>query len=150
MGRSNETFSKKEKEKKKERKKKEKQKRKEERQSSSDGGGLDSMMAYVDENGVIVDTPPDPDKKKTKIKAENIEIGIPKKEEMEEEDPIHEGKVTFFNDEKGYGFIKDKNNQESYFVHINNLREPVAEGDKVEFETERGPKGMVAIKVKKL
>jgi len=151
MARSSETFGKKEKEKKKQQKKKEKEARKLARKEAqeSGGGGLDSMMAYVDENGVITDTPPDPNKKRKEIKAENIQLGY-KKEDLPEEDPVHEGKVTFFNDDKGYGFIKDRHSQESYFVHINNTREPISEGDKVEFELEPGQKGMAAVKVKKV
>ena len=106
-------------------------------------------MAYVDENGVITDTPPDPTKKKKVIKASNIVLGVPKKEDIEI-DPVHQGKVAFFNDEKGYGFIKDLESQESYFVHINNTTEPIGEGDKVSFELESGPKGLVAVKVTKV
>ncbi|WP_070137140.1 cold-shock protein [Crocinitomix algicola] len=148
MGRSNETFNKKEKEKKKIQKRKEKQAKKEARKEKSGGNSLDDMIAYVDENGMITDTPPDPTKKKKEIDASNIVLGVPKKKDIEE-DPIHQGKVSFFNDEKGYGFIKDSNSQESYFVHVNNTNEPIAEGDKVSFEIESGPKGFVAVKVDK-
>lgn len=149
MGRSNETFSKKEKEKKKIQKRKEKLSKKESRKENAGGSSLDDMMAYVDENGVITDTPPDPTKKKKVIKASNIVLGVPKKEDIEI-DPVHQGKVAFFNDEKGYGFIKDLESQESYFVHINNTTEPIGEGDKVSFELESGPKGLVAVKVTKV
>src|SRR5690606_35141908 len=100
MGKSQETWNKKEKEKKKKKKKEEKEKRKEERKANSDGGGLDNMLAYVDENGMLTSTPPDPSKKQ-KVKAENIEIGIPKKEEMDDEDKLRTGIVTFFNESKG-------------------------------------------------
>lgn len=146
MGRSSETFSKKEKEKKKQQRKKEKQMRKDDRKASSEGGGLDSMMAYVDEHGNISDTPPDPTVKKKAIKAENIEIGVPKREAVEI-DPVHTGKVSFFETSKGYGFIKDAVDQESYFVHINNCNDQIGEGNKVSFELEKGPKGWVAVKV---
>ncbi len=146
MGRSSQTFSKSEKEKKKRKKREEKAQKREERKANSVEGNLENMMAYVDENGQIVDTPPDLTKKK-KIKAEDIQLGVPIKEE---EDPIHEGKVTFFNTEKGYGFIKDLINQESYFVHINGLKQPIDEGDKVKFELIRGEKGMNAINVEKI
>ena len=149
MGRSQETFGKKEKEKKRHKKKEEKAKRKEERKASSDGGGLENMMAYVDELGNISDTPPDP-ANKAKIKAEDIQLGVPKKEDLGEEDLVHEGKVSFFNDSKGYGFIKDLKNQESYFVHVHGLTEEIAEGDKVSFELEKGMKGLNAVKVKKI
>ena len=122
--------------------------KKEERKSNSDGGGLENMMAYVDENGMIVDTPPDP-AQKTKIKASNIELGVPKKEESDE--PTEkQGKVAFYNDSKGYGFINDLNSQEKYFFHVNGLIDEVTENDKVTFEVERGLKGMNAVRVKKV
>ncbi|MFT6013926.1 MAG: cold shock CspA family protein, partial [Chitinophagales bacterium] len=100
-----------------------------------------------DHNGNIVDTPPDP-LLKEEIIAENIIIGIPKKEDYEEEDPTRTGIVTFFNDSKGYGFIKDIQTQESIFVHINNCTDEIIENNRVTFETERGPKGLTAVKVK--
>lgn len=149
MARSQETFSKKEKEKKRQKRKEDKQKKKEERKASSEGGGLENMFAYVDENGNLTDTPPDELKKKVKIRAEDIQLGVPKRVE-EIQDIVREGKVSFFNDSKGYGFIKDLKNQESYFVHVHGLLEEVAEGDKVSFELEPGQKGMNAVKVKKI
>ncbi|WP_108804323.1 cold-shock protein [Aquimarina sp. Aq107] len=149
MAKSQQTFSKIEKEKKKQKKREEKQKKKEERRANSKkGSGFDNMIAYVDENGHLTDTPPDPSKKK-KIKAENIEIGIPKKEHVEE-DPIKKGKVAFFNDSKGYGFITEHETQEKFFVHVNGLMQEVKEGDKVQFELEMGMKGLNAVRVKKI
>lgn len=150
MGRSQETFGKKEKEKKKRKKREEKAKKREERKENATDGSLENMIAYVDEFGNITDTPPDPTAKpKPKVKAEDIQLGVPKKEE-EEIEVEHEGKVSFFNDSKGYGFIKDLKSQESYFVHVNGLTEEVAEGDKVYFELEQGQKGLNAVKVKKI
>ena len=143
------SFSKKEKQKRKAQKKKEKQARKEARKAEEKSGSLEDMMAYVDENGNIVDTPPDETKKKKEIKAEDIVLGVPQKEELPD-DHVYQGRVTFFNHDKGYGFIKDKNSQESYFVHMNNCKEPIDEGNNVEFETEPGEKGMQAVKVKKV
>jgi cold shock CspA family protein len=55
---------------------------------------------------------------------------------------------TFFNDAKGYGFIKDLETQESVFVHINSLTEEIKEHNKVTFEVEMGPKGSNAVRVK--
>ncbi|MFK8043874.1 MAG: cold-shock protein [Crocinitomicaceae bacterium] len=147
MARSQETFNKKEKEKKRLKKRKEKQEKREERRANSEGGGLENMMAYVDENGVITDTPPDPNAKKKVIKASSIEIGIPKREAIDK-DVENRGKVTFFNTSKGYGFIKDMATQESYFVHVNGLLEEVNENDIVTFELERGQKGLNAVRVK--
>lgn len=128
-------------------KRQDKAKRKDMRKSSTSDGSLDSMIAYVDENGRIVDTPPDLTKK-TKIKAENIEISVPKKEDIEE--PIRTGRVEFFNDDKGYGFIKDLDTQEKFFVHVHGLLDKIEEGNKVNFELERGLKGMNAVRVKKV
>jgi cold shock CspA family protein len=148
MGRSQETYNKKEKEKKRLKKKKEKQQKKEDRKAGSEKGkSLEDMLAYVDEEGNITSTPPDPSKKR-KIKAEDIEIGVSRKEDPDPADLIRKGTVTFFNGSKGYGFIKDHDSQESIFVHVNGLTEPVNEGDKVIFETEMGQKGLNAVRVK--
>ena len=148
MGKSQETFNKKEKEKKKLKKKQDKEQKKEERRANSEKGkGIDEMLAYVDENGNISSTPPDP-KKKRDIKTEDIQIGTSRQADLEPEDLIRKGTVTFFNDSKGYGFIKDHETQESVFVHVNGLENPVKENDKVTFETEMGQKGINAIRVK--
>ena len=106
------------------------------------------MIAYVDEFGGISSTPPDPEKKKNVIISENIEISTPKQDSTLNADPVRKGIVTFFNDSKGYGFIKDSESQESIFVHINNLLEEIKEGNVVNYEVERGPKGYTATQVK--
>ena len=147
MGRAQETFFKKEVRNKKEKKKKEKEAKrlaKKEQGKSS----MDDMMAYVDENGMITDTPPDPNKKKTVIKAENIEISIPKSEAVSLTDSIRKGTVSFFNDSKGFGFIVDSETKESIFVHVNNTEEEIKENNLVSFEVEMGPKGPNAVRVK--
>jgi cold shock CspA family protein len=149
MAKSQETFNKKEKEKKRLKKRQDKLLKKEERKATSDGGGLANMMAYVDEYGNITDTPPDLTKKRNIVIAENIELGVPKRE-REEVSPFRVGRIDFFNDAKGFGFIKEKDTGESYFVHVNGLLEDVKEGDTVEFELERGMKGMNAVRVKKV
>jgi cold shock CspA family protein len=148
MGRSQETYSKREKEKKRLKQKKEKQERKEERKANAAGGGLDNMTAYVDEFGNITDIPPDPSKKQ-KVDASSIELGIPKKEK-EVFDPIRKGRVEYFNHAKGFGFIRDAENQEKYFVHINGVMDEIDESDQVKFELERGAKGMNAVRVHKV
>ena len=147
MGKSQETFNKKEKEKKRLKKKQDKERKKEERKSNSDKGkSLEEMFAYVDDNGNISSTPPDPNKKHI-IKVEDIQIGISKQEDADPADLIRKGTVTFFNESKGYGFIKDNDTQESIFVHINGLVNPIKENDKVTFETEKGHKGLNAVRV---
>lgn len=148
MGKSQETFNKKEKEKKKQKKKQDKEQKKEDRKANSDRGkSVDEMFAYVDANGNISSTPPDP-KKKNIIRIEDIQIGISRQEAVDPADLIRKGTVTFFNESKGYGFIKDHETQESIFVHVNGLQNPIKENDKVTFETEMGQKGLNAIKVK--
>ena len=150
MAKSQETFSKKEKEKKKQQKRREKEGKKEERQANSKkGASLDEMMAYIDENGNISSTPPDPRRKKI-INSEDIAVSTPKQTAAEPEELIRTGTVTYFNDSKGYGFIKDQQSQESVFVHINSLSGPIRENDKVTFETEMGHKGKNAVSVKKI
>jgi cold shock CspA family protein len=146
MGRSQESFNKKEVRRKKEKKRKDKvQKRLEKKEGEKDN--MDDMIAYVDKNGVITSTPPDPDEKDD-IKAEDILVSVPNKSKEDELDPIRKGTLTFFNDSKGYGFIKDSETKESVFVHINNMLEEVNEGNIVSFEIEKGPKGLVAVNVK--
>lgn len=149
MARAQESFSKKENEKKRLKKQQEKAERREERQTNKKDGTLEEMLAYVDENGNITSTPPDPTKKKKEINAEDIQIGVPKQEDREPEDVIRTGTVTFFNSSKGYGFIKDAASQESIFVHANALGGlTLLEGNKVTFEVEPGMKGPTAVRVK--
>lgn len=144
MGRSQESWNKREKEKKKAKRKEDKLKKREERKE----GGTDSfedMIAYVDQFGNISDTPMDP-KDKEEIDADDIVIGIPPKEEMEEE--IKEGTVSFFDHSKGYGFIKVKGTGESLFTHVKSHLDEISEGNRVTFDVAPGDKGPVAINVK--
>jgi CspA family cold shock protein len=59
---------------------------------------------------------------------------------------MKKGTVKFFNDAKGFGFIKEENGQE-IFVHATGLNEDIQENDQVSFDTEEGKKGMSAINV---
>lgn len=138
------TYNKKEREKKKDLKRKEKQSRKDARKEGATEGGWESMIAYVDENGNLSDTPPDPTAKKKEIKANSIEIGVPRREK-EEDDLVIRGIVNYFDDSKGYGFIKS--NDEDFFFHQNNYAGVPLKGQKVRFEKEKGLKGWVAIKI---
>lgn len=149
MGRSQESFNKKEVRNKKEKKRKEKEKKRLERKDTEKKSSLDDMIAYVDENGMITDTPPDPTKKKT-FKLEDIEIGVPKEDPSQKQDTTRKGIVSFFNDSKGYGFIRDTDTNQSVFVHANNLLEDIKEGNLVTFEVVPGQKGPSAVNVKQL
>ena len=145
MAKSQQTFNKKEKEKKKQKKREEKQKKKEARRAEakqSDGG---IPFAYVDKFGNLTDTPPDTSEKE-EIDASEIVLGIPQKVE-EEFDPIRQGKVSFFDHSKGFGFIIDTETQEKHFVHVSGLIDEINENDKVTFELEKGQRGMNAVRV---
>ena len=146
MGRSHESFNKKEVRNKKEKKRKEKELKRLARKEQEKKSHLDDMIAYVDENGMITSDPPDPDKKKD-IKLEDIEISVPQKEAAGDLDPVRQGTVTFFNESKGFGFIRDSETQESVFFHVNNILEDIQENNVVSFEVEMGPKGPSAIQV---
>lgn len=149
MAKSKETFNKKEKEKKRLKQRQDKLEKMEERKANAKKGkSLEDMMAYIDENGNLSSTPPDPKKRKI-YKQEDMQTGVPKRIE-EDLDVLREGIISFFNDAKGYGFIKDLKTQESIFVHINQLSEPVKENNKVSFQAEQGAKGLNAINVKKI
>jgi cold shock CspA family protein len=143
------SWNKKEREKKKEQERKQKEERKQQRKENTDKGkSLEDMMAYVDENGNLSSTPPDP-RRKIEVQAEDIEIGVSKQRELNPADMLHKGVVTFFNQNKGYGFIKDLQTQESYFVHINSSADELTENNLVVFEVEKGPKGLNAVNVKR-
>lgn len=146
MGRSQETYNKKEREKKRQKKKEAKARRKEERKNNPEDKG--DNITYVDAYGNFSSTPPDPIEK---IKAGDISISVPKKEDRTDDevmDVVRKGTVTLYNNSKGYGFIRDKGTQQSIFVHANNLTESIIEGNMVSFEIEKGMKGPVAVKVK--
>ena len=147
MGKSQETFSKKEKEKKRLKKRQEKLARREERKAIPKKT-FEESIAYIDENGNFTDTPPDATKKSV-IKAEDIVLGIPKKV-TDESDPIKKGKLEFYNNDKGYGFINEDSTNEKYFVHVSSITGEISEGDKVSFELEKGTKGLNAVRVSKV
>jgi cold shock CspA family protein len=148
MGKSQETFNKKEKEKKKLKKRQDKEQKKEERKAAATKGlELEEMFAYVDENGNITATPPDPRQKKI-ISLEDVQIGISRQMPADPADLFRKGTVTTYNIAKGYGFIKDHDSQESVFFHLNALSGPIKENDKVAFEVEKSPKGLSARTVK--
>ena len=148
MGRSNETFGKKDVRTKQEKKRKEKEKRRLEKKEQGKKGGLDDMIAWVDENGMITSTPPDLTQK-TEVKAENIEIGIPKSEDrINNKIKTRTGRLKNFDETKGFGFIIDSETRESIFVHRNDSSGDLQTGCLVEFETEKGLKGLKAVRVK--
>ncbi|AKQ47558.1 cold-shock protein [Rufibacter radiotolerans] len=62
---------------------------------------------------------------------------------------MNQGTVKFFNDDKGFGFIKDSNSNQEYFVHVSGLIDEIRENDEVVYELQEGRKGLNAINVKR-
>lgn len=142
-------FNKKELEKRRMQKRKEKEERKEQRKSESkDGKSFEDMLAYVDENGNITSTPPDPTRKKAVISESEVNLESRNKGGAAAPDERRTGRVTFFNEKKGFGFIRDDASKDSVFVHINALEANVAENTAVTFEVERTVKGLSAVRVR--
>ncbi|MFT5858873.1 MAG: CspA family cold shock protein [Flavobacteriaceae bacterium] len=61
---------------------------------------------------------------------------------------MSKGKVKFFNETKGFGFISEDESGKEHFVHVSGLIDEIREGDDVEFELEEGKKGLNAVNVK--
>jgi CspA family cold shock protein len=61
---------------------------------------------------------------------------------------MKKGTVKFFNESKGYGFIKDAETEQDYFVHVSGLVDKIKKDDEVVFELEEGKKGLNAVQVK--
>ena len=144
MGRSQESFNKKDVRNKKEKKRKEKIAKKLAKKDG-DKSSFDDMIAYVDENGVITSEPIDPNSK-TEIKLEDIAVSVPKGS-TEEVDPVRKGTVSFYNESKGFGFIKDMETKQDVFVHANNVIGEIKEGNLVTYEVEMGQRGPNAVRV---
>ncbi len=62
---------------------------------------------------------------------------------------MNKGTVKFFNNSKGFGFIKDAESTKEYFVHANGLIDQIKENDVVTFELQDGRKGLNAVNVRK-
>ncbi len=62
---------------------------------------------------------------------------------------MKKGTVKFFNELKGFGFIKDDESEKEYFVHASGLIDKIKEGDSVSFELQEGKKGLNAVNVKR-
>ncbi|HBC77419.1 MAG TPA: cold-shock protein [Bacteroidales bacterium] len=61
---------------------------------------------------------------------------------------MSKGTVKFFNESKGFGFIKEENSSKEYFVHSSGLKDVITENDEVTFDLEQGKKGLNAVNVK--
>jgi len=148
MGKSQETFNKKDREKKKAKKRKEKLERREMRKRvKADRGKLafEDQIMYTDQYGNLVREKPDPNAK-IEINLDDINLGAAPNSH-ESFDVIRRGKVKFFEAGKDYGFITDKMTKESIFVHISDAYDDIRPNHIVEFEMVQGHKGKKAINV---
>lgn len=146
MGRSSESFGKKNVKNKQEQKRKEKEKKRLERKESSKKSTLDDMIAYVDENGMITSTPPDPEQR-TSVEAEEILLSPPKQTEEDQSVSVRKGLLYMYHESRGFGFIRDLETRESYFAHAAHFITPASEGDTVTFRIIRGQKGFQATEI---
>ncbi len=142
-------LNKKDREKKKQQKRKQKQEKAAQRKANSGGGDLESMMAYLDADGNIVDKPVEMDEEKEEVDPESIAVSVPRTEHTDTDEGIR-GRVAFFNKEKKYGFIDRLNSKERYFVHEKGLKTPIHDGDEVQFTLEKGDRGLIAVNVEKI
>jgi cold shock CspA family protein len=129
-------------EKKKAQKKKDKERRKDERRKNGPDS-FDDMIAYVDENGNLCDTPPT--EMIEEIDAETIEVSTPKQDHVAKEKPS--GIVDYFEPSKGFGFIRASDSDDKYFFHISNAPQDIKKGDKVCFELEKNQRGLQAVEI---
>lgn len=135
--------------KKKEKKRKQKAEKRMEKRENPGKSSLDDMIAYVDENGNITSTPPDPAKRE-KIEAEDIEVSVPPTDPSEKANRVRTGTLTSVNASRGFGFIKDSISGDRIFVFLGNADAELREGDRVSFIVARGHKGPEAIEVSKI
>lgn len=146
MPKFRQTSGKREREKQRQKEKLEKREKMEERRANqTKGKPLEEMLAFVDENGEITSVRPDPEKR-TVVKAEDIDISVPNRNGAE--DPLKVGKIDYFDGFRGYGIILQKDESRIFF-HVSRTTYAVKEGDYVNYQLERGPKGWHAVDVTK-
>jgi cold shock CspA family protein len=139
-----ESFNKKEREKKRQKRKRDKAYKREQKKLEPN---KPIEFMYVGEDGNLTAEKPDFTlKEETSI--EDVEISTRRQGKSTENKFSKTGIVKFFNTEKGYGFIDEKDSDGSFFVHVDNLKDSIKEGDKVSFEVGKGPKGPIATDVK--
>ncbi len=144
MSKSFHSFNKKEREKKKAKKREDKKKRKEERKNNPEAAEKDDMIAYLDADGNIIDSPLE---EKVENNIEDIEISVPKKSA---ESRKKKGRLVQYNEERGYGFIESLDGAEKVFVHMSEFIDEIQVRNMVSYETEKSDRGLRAIKVEKL
>ncbi len=146
MARSKESFGKKEVRNKQAKKRKEKAERRlQKKEQKASGKGDDDMFAYVDEFGVISSTPPVP--------RTEEELALEQKKYERNTNFLvagnsGSGTITKLFMQKGFGFITDKDTNESLYMHLNDCIDKVNVGDQVSYIIEKGVKGFKAQEIK--
>lgn len=144
------SWNKKERENKKRQERKQKEEKKQTRKEQNvNKKDLSDMLAYIDENGNLSSKPPDPAKRK-EFKVEDILIGVPTFDMRDSEPLFRKGIIVNFNSEKGFGFIEETGTRQQIFVHQSSSDELLKAGLKVQFDTEKSPKGVRAINVTRI
>lgn len=129
--------SKRDQQKKKLQKQKEKALKKEEKKlNNNKGKSLEEMIVYVDMYGRFTDVPP------------HLQVREEEQPTSQSDETKFSGVVSHFN-EKGYGFIKEDQTNESVFFHQNQCIDPVKLKDKVVYLKENSPRGMRASHITK-
>ncbi|SMG08266.1 cold-shock protein [Sphingobacterium psychroaquaticum] len=133
MARNQITSNKKDRAKKQQQKKQQKLEKKEFNKANNDKGkALEEMFAYVDEFGNLTDTPPE---KKYEFKEEHLT-----RPEVEEDEYRH-GKVSYYNHEGHYGFIRDNENKQTAYFNDKLIGMVLRLDQKVKYKTIRGKQG---------
>src|SRR5688500_5013736 len=135
MGKSQETFTKREREKQKARKQQDKREKMQERkQNKKEGKYLNDMIANLDENGNISATPTDTRKERV-CNQEEIQVSVPKQEAIQQT-ALKTGTINYYNHAKGFCFINDDETKQRVFLHNSQLSTSVMENDRVQYEIE--------------
>lgn len=117
------------------------------KQNSDKGRSLEEMFMYVDESGNLSSVPPDPSKRKSVDPAQIVfQAGVNRNIPEQAETP-RSGKIQYFSQAKGFGFITDTQTGDRIFVHSSEISSPVQEGDAVTFFRQRNQKGFFATQV---
>lgn len=133
MAKSQPTFQKQERAKRKQQKKREKQERREINKMNNDKGkSFEEMFAYVDEFGNISDTPPT---QVYKFKEEDL------LRPADPEDEFYYGKVSYYNEDGHYGFIRDNETRETVYFNDTLAGKVLTLNQKVKYKSKRTKQG---------
>ncbi|MGX5819000.1 cold-shock protein [Chitinophaga lutea] len=123
---------------------------KERKLNNNKGKNLEDMLVYLDENGNLSAFPPRDNTTRLELAPEDLSKGEVATPGAPVDESLRTGRITFFNTAKGFGFIEDSRSKESTFFHVNQLLQPVQEGDEVSFSVEKTSRGNNAVSVRRI